>query len=300
MVNFGKKNVLGILIDAVDYESAVSFVFERTQQKRSATISALAVHGVMTGALDPEHKFRLNSFDLLVPDGQPVRWVLNWLYGTGLSDRVYGPALMLRICERAAAEGAPIYLYGSTQSVVTSLVDSLSRKFPGIKIAGSEPSVFRKLSPDEKAALEQRIQSSGASIVFIGLGCPLQEVFTCELAGSLSVPVLAVGAAFPLLAGILPQAPPWMQRVGLEWLFRLIVEPRRLWRRYLLLNPAYLVLVVLQRFGLRRFTPQGRRPVNHVPPDVLADALVRAHASLEPSDASRLSLIRTGADTWWS
>ena len=184
MVNFGKKNVLGIMIDAVDYDVAVSFVFERVRQIRSAMVSALAVHGVMTGVLDPEHKFRLNSFDLLVPDGQPVRWVLNWLYGTGLSDRVYGPALMLRICERAAAEGAPIYLYGSTQSVVTSLVDSLSRKFPGIKIAGSEPSVFRDLNPDENASLEQRIRLSGASIVFIGLGCPLQEVFTCELAGS--------------------------------------------------------------------------------------------------------------------
>ncbi len=300
MVNFGKKNVLGIMIDAVDYDVAVSFVFERVRQIRSAMVSALAVHGVMTGVLDPEHKFRLNSFDLLVPDGQPVRWVLNWLYGTGLSDRVYGPALMLRICERAAAEGAPIYLYGSTQSVVTSLVDSLSRKFPGIKIAGSEPSVFRDLNPDENASLEQRIRLSGASIVFIGLGCPLQEVFTCELAGRLSVPILAVGAAFPLLAGQLPQAPPWMQRVGLEWLFRLFVEPRRLWRRYLLLNPAYLVLVALQRFGLRHFTAQGRTPVNNLSPDVLADTLAGAHASLETSEAARLSLISTSTDTWWS
>lgn len=300
MVNFGKKNVLGIMIDAVDYESAIAFVFERACQKRSAMISALAVHGVMTGALDPEHKFRLNNFDLLLPDGQPVRWVMNWLYGTGLSDRVYGPALMLRICKRAAAEGAPIYLYGSTQSVVTSLVDLLSRKFPGIKIAGSEPSVFRKLSPDEKSALQQRIQSSGASLVFIGLGCPLQEVFTYELAGSLSAPVLAVGAAFPLLAGILPQAPPWMQRAGLEWLFRLFVEPRRLWRRYLLLNPAYLVLVALQRFGVWRFTPQGSPPVNDVMPDFIADVPAGASASLEASDAARLSLIWTRADTWWS
>ena len=296
MVNFGRKNVLGIMIDAVDYEAAVSFVFDRAHQKRAATISALAVHGVMTGVLDPEHKFRLNSFDLLVPDGQPVRWVMNWLHSTGLGDRVYGPALMLRICERATVEGASIYLYGSTQSVVTALVDSLSKKFSGIKIAGSEPSVFRKLSLDEKVALKQRIRLSGASIVFIGLGCPLQEVFTCELAGGVSAPVLAVGAAFPLLAGMLPQAPPWMQRVGLEWLFRLFVEPRRLWRRYLLLNPAYLVLVALQRLGLWRFNPQGRPPVKDVPADVPASA----GASLERSDAARLSLISTSADTWWS
>jgi exopolysaccharide biosynthesis WecB/TagA/CpsF family protein len=251
----------------------------------------------MTGVLDPEHRFRLNSFDLLLPDGQPVRWVMNWLYRTGLSDRVYGPALMLRICERAAVDGTPIYLYGSTQAVVTSLVDSLSRRFPGIKIAGSEPSLFRKLNPDEKTSLWQRIRLSGASIVFIGLGCPLQEVFACELAGSLSAPVLAVGAAFPLLAGMLPQAPPWMQRAGLEWLFRLFIEPRRLWRRYLILSPAYLVLVAVQRLGLRQFTPQGSPPAEN---DVPSDALAGAHASLEPSNAARLSLIWTSTDTWWS
>jgi N-acetylglucosaminyldiphosphoundecaprenol N-acetyl-beta-D-mannosaminyltransferase len=265
MLNLGKKNVLGILIDAVDYEAAVSFVFECARQNRGAMISALAVHGVMTGVLDPEHKFRLNSFDLLVPDGQPVRWVMNWLYGTELRDRVYGPELMRRICERAAREGVSIYLYGSTKPVVTSLAESLTKTFPGITIAGSEPSVFRELNLDEKAALQQRIQLSGASIVFVGLGCPRQEIFTYELRGSLSAPVLAVGAAFPLLAGILSQAPPWMQRFGLEWLFRLIVEPRRLWRRYLYLNPAYLVLVTLQRLGLRHFSPQDRPPAKDAP-----------------------------------
>lgn len=262
MLNLGKKNILGILIDAVDYEAAISFVFECARQSRGAMISALAVHGVMTGALDPEHKFRLNSFDLLVPDGQPVRWVMNWLYGTQMHDRVYGPELMRKICERAAREGTSIYLYGSTKQVVTSLGETLTTMFPGINIVGSEPSAFRKLSPDEKVALEERIRSTGASIVFVGLGCPRQEVFAYELRGSLSAPVLAVGAAFPLLAGLLPQAPPWMQRLGLEWLFRLIAEPRRLWRRYLLLNPTYLTLVVLQRFGLRHFTPQGTPPVN--------------------------------------
>ena len=264
MLNLGKKNVLGILIDAVDYEAAISFVFERARQKRGAMVSALAVHGVMTGARDPEHKFRLNSFDLLVPDGQPVRWVMNWLYGTAILDRVYGPELMRKICERAAHEGTPIFLYGSTKPVVTSLTESLTRIFPEINIVGSEPSAFRKLNPTEKAALQQRIKSSGASIVFVGLGCPRQEIFAYELCDGLSAPVLAVGAAFPLLAGILPQAPPWMQRFGLEWLFRLLAEPRRLWRRYLYLNPAYLVLVTLQRFGLRHFSPQGRPPAKEL------------------------------------
>ena len=264
MLNLGKKNVLGILIDAVDYEAAIDFVFQCVRQKRGAMISALAVHGVMTGVLDPVHKFRLNRFDLLVPDGQPVRWVMNWLYGTKLGERVYGPELMLKICDRAANDGIPIYLYGSTEPVVTSLRESLTRMFPGINIVGSEPSAFRKLRADEKTALQQRIRSTGASIVFVGLGCPRQEIFAYELRDSLSGPVLAVGAAFPLLAGTLPQAPPWMQRFGLEWLFRLLAEPRRLWRRYLLLNPAYLVLAALQGFGLKHFSPQGSPSVNEV------------------------------------
>lgn len=260
MLRLGKRNVLGILIDAVDYEAAIAFVFECARQRRGAIISALAVHGVMTGVLDPEHKFRLNSFDLLLPDGQPVRWALNWLYRAGLRDRVYGPTLTGMICERAAREGVPIYLYGSTRAVITSLVGALRMRFPGINIVGSEPSAFRKLSLDEKTAIQQRIHSTGASIVLVGLGCPRQEIFAYELRDSVSAPVLAVGAAFPLLAGMLPQAPPRMQRLGLEWLFRLLVEPRRLWRRYLYLNPAYLVLATLQRLGLRRFSPRGCRP----------------------------------------
>jgi exopolysaccharide biosynthesis WecB/TagA/CpsF family protein len=264
MLNLGKKNILGILIDTVDYEAAISFVFDCARNNRGALISALAVHGVMTGVLDLEHKFRLNSFDLLVPDGQPVRWAMNWLYGTGMLDRVYGPELMRRISERSASEGTSIYLYGSTRPVVASLADSLTKMFPGINIVGSEPSAFRKLNHGEITALRQRIQSSGASIVFVGLGCPRQEIFAYELRDSLSVPVLAVGAAFPLLAGILPLAPPWMQRSGLEWLFRLFAEPRRLWRRYLLLNPAYVALVVLQCLGLRHFSPQGRPPAEEV------------------------------------
>ncbi len=260
MLSLGKRNVLGVMVDAMDYESAVAFVFERARQRRAATISALAVHGVMTGALNPEHKYRLNSFDLLVPDGQPVRWAINLLYGAKLSDRVYGPELMRRICEQAAREGTPIYLYGSTREVLASLIASLREKFPNIHIAGSEPSAFRILSLEERAAVAQRIRSTGAAIVLVGLGCPRQEVFAYELRNLLSVPVLAVGAAFPFLAGTLPQAPPWMQRRGLEWLFRLFIEPRRLWRRYLYLNPAYLFLTALQWLRLRQFSPHGRPP----------------------------------------
>ena len=260
MRNLGKKNVVGILIDAVDYEAALDFIFKRARDRQSAIISALAVHGVMTGVLDPRHKFRLNRFDLLVPDGQPVRWVLNLLHGTGLPDRVYGPSLTLKVCERAAIEGESIYLYGSTEEILASLRETLVRKFPGIRIAGSEPSKFRRLQPEEKDEVARRILASGASITLVGLGCPRQEVFAYENREALPMPILAVGAAFPFIAGLLPQAPAWMQARGMEWVFRLTAEPKRLWRRYLYLNPAYISLVAMQASRLLRFRTEGIQP----------------------------------------
>jgi exopolysaccharide biosynthesis WecB/TagA/CpsF family protein len=260
MRNKGKRNVLGILIDAVDYEAALESIFRAAREHHGAAVSALAVHGLMTGVLDGEQKFRLNCFDLLVPDGQPVRWVLNGLYHTGLSDRVYGPNLTLKVCARAARERLPLYFYGSTPQILEGLRAALKRRFPGIVIAGMEPSVFRPLTQQEKQDLAGRVRRSGASILFVGLGCPRQEVFAYEFRELVPMPVLAVGAAFPFLAGVLPQAPAWMQNAGLEWLFRLASEPRRLWRRYVFLNFAYLALVSLQTLGVWRFSTHGRVP----------------------------------------
>jgi len=260
VINRGKRNVVGIFVDAVDYEAAEEIIFRAAYERRGAAVSALAVHGVMTGVLNSEHKFRLNHFDLLVPDGQPVRWVLNLLWDARLKDRVYGPSLTLKVCARAAAEGVPLYFYGGTPEILRGLVDSLQTRFPGIRIAGAEPSKFRQLSIEEKNELELRIRASGAQITLIGLGCPRQESFAYEFREGLSMPVFAVGAAFPFIAGVLPQAPPWMQRRGLEWLFRLISEPRRLWRRYLYLNPAYTALALLQCLRLNTFSTTGVQP----------------------------------------
>jgi len=259
MRNGIKRNVLGILIDDVDYESAANVVFHAAREGHAATVSAMAVHGVMTGVLDSEHKFRLNHFDLLVPDGQPVRWALNLLHKAKIRARVYGPTLMLRICARAAADGVPVYLYGSTAATLAALNQNLMRTFPQLLIAGAEPSKFRRLATEEKLEIAGRMQRSGARIVFVGLGCPRQEAFAFEFRDLLNLPIIAVGAAFPFLAGLLPQAPLWMQEAGLEWLFRLVCEPRRLWRRYILLNPAYLLLLLLQALSVR-FPTAGRSP----------------------------------------
>jgi N-acetylglucosaminyldiphosphoundecaprenol N-acetyl-beta-D-mannosaminyltransferase len=260
MLNAGKRNVLGILMNITDYEGAVDFIIRAARARRGAAVSALAVHGVMTGVFDREQKFRLNHFDLLVPDGQPVRWVLNWLYRAGLRDRVYGPDLTRKVCGRAASEKLSVYFYGSTPDVLSSLRAKLEIMFPGLIIAGMKPSLFRRLRPQEKNELAEQIHASGAAITFVGLGCPRQEAFAYEFRDYLQMPILAVGAAFPFLAGITPQAPCWMQDAGLEWIFRLQSEPGRLWRRYLLLNPAYLFCVAMQALGVSRFSTDGQSP----------------------------------------
>lgn len=260
MVDLGKKNILGVMINAIDYEATLDFIFRAARERRSAIVSALAVHGVMTGVLDSEHKFRLNHFDVLVPDGQPVRWVLNWLHSSGLSDRVRGPSLTRQLCQRAAAEGVPIYLYGSTAEVLTQMRRRLDIEYPRLIIAGAEPSKFRRLTPEEKVELAGKIRESDAAITLVGLGCPRQETFAFEFQGTLSMPILTVGAAFPFLAGLVQEAPEWMGRMGLEWLFRLASEPQRLWKRYLYLNPAYLFLVTLQALRLSHFPTEGKVP----------------------------------------
>ena len=261
MIDRGRKNLLGVGIDAVDYEAAVNRITTAARQQRPCSVSALAVHGVMTGHQDEEHRVRLNKLDLVVPDGQPVRWALNALYGVGLPDRVYGPTLTLKVCEAAAREGLPLYLYGSTPQVLAAFQENLERQFPGLQIAGAEPSKFRTLDAGEKAEVVARIKASGARIVLVGLGCPRQEVWAYEYRDELSMPIMAVGAAFDFHAGTLSQAPAWMQDRGLEWLYRLKTEPRRLWRRYLILNPWYVYLVTMQRLGLRHFdAPRSLEP----------------------------------------
>ena len=260
MIDLGRHNVIGILVNAIDYEATTERIIAGAADGAPLALSAAASHAVMTGHDDPEHRYRLNGLDLLVPDGHPVRHALRLLYGVRIDDRVYGPNLMLKVCERAAALGLPIYLYGSSPEVVTRLESNLRHRFPALRVAGAEPSAFRALTEGERDALADRIRASGARIVFVGLGCPRQETWAYEMRDRLSVPILAVGAAFDFHAGTLAQAPRWMQDHSLEWLYRLVREPRRLWRRYLGFGPRFIALVLAQKLRLRRFDPAGRRP----------------------------------------
>jgi exopolysaccharide biosynthesis WecB/TagA/CpsF family protein len=260
MIDLGKWNILGILVDAVDYEAATERILEAARERRQFSASALAVHGIMSGVQDLSCRHRLNQLDMVAPDGQPVRWALRWLHQIRLPDRVYGPKLMLEVCAQASVEDLPIYLFGSRPEVLEELSRNLLARFPSLVIAGTQPSRFRRLEAQEQRATVAGIRASGARIVFVGLGCPRQEVWVYENRANLQMPLIAVGAAFDFHAGTLPQAPEWLQSAGLEWLFRLIREPKRLWRRYMLLNPQYLVLLGLQVAQLRNFDPHATVP----------------------------------------
>ena len=263
----GKHSVLGVLVDALDYDAAVGKVLRAARERRGFALTALAVHGVMTGVHDRAHNARLNALDVVTPDGQPVRWALNILYGLKLRDWVSGPELVQRVLHRASAEGLTVYLYGSTPQTLARLTVALARSFPGLRIAGTEASKFRIARPDEEKAIAERIRRSGARLVLVGLGCPRQEAFVCAMRPLLDLPLLAVGAAFDFHSGRLRPAPPWMQRSGLAWLWRLGQEPGRLWRRYLVFNIEYLFLLTAQKTGVWRPNPPipTRQPQDYIP-----------------------------------
>jgi N-acetylglucosaminyldiphosphoundecaprenol N-acetyl-beta-D-mannosaminyltransferase len=253
LIDLGKRSILGVNVDVTDYDSAVERIVIAARKKQSFLTTALPVHGITTGALDPVHRYRLNTFDLLVPDGQPVRWALNLLYGVGLRERVYGPSLMLALCERFASERLPIYLFGAKPPTLIQLRKNLARRFPTLEIAGSQPGRFTVLSPTERQEIVADIQRSQAALVFVGLGCPRQEIWAYENRASLPMPLVCVGAAFDFHAGTVRQAPPALQRAGLEWAYRLSREPDRLWRRYAVYNPLYVAMIAAQLTGVRDF-----------------------------------------------
>lgn len=263
MIDLGKRSVLGVDVSVIDYEAAVERIVDAAKTRKAFAVTSQPVHGIMIGARDSEHRYRLNNFDLLTPDGQPVRWALNLLYKVGLRERVYGPTLMLSLCERLSRDGLPIYLYGSRQETVDLLSRNLRQRFPALKIAGSQPGRFKVLSADERVEIVRTIKHSGAAAVFVGLGCPRQEIWAYENREALSMPAVCVGAAFDFHAGTVPQAPETLQRAGLEWAYRLAHEPRRLWRRYVLLNPLYVGMITAQATGAIDFdSRRGTRPAS--------------------------------------
>ncbi|QDV44021.1 UDP-N-acetyl-D-mannosaminuronic acid transferase [Stieleria neptunia] len=246
-----KASVAGVNVSLVDYDQAVAHLMAAARVGASAVVACHAVHAIVVAGRDPELRQQVNQFSMITPDGQPVRWALNALHRAALSDRVYGPELMLRVCAAAAQTGVPIYLYGGTPDVLAKLQTNLSAQFPNLQLAGSEAPPFRELSDDENEAVCRRINESGAGIVMIGLGCPKQDRFAARNRERIRSVQLCIGAAFDFHAGVKPMAPRWMQKHGLEWVFRLSCEPRRLWRRYLVTNTQFTLAILMQFAKLR-------------------------------------------------
>jgi len=232
--------LFGVPVSATTYEEAEFAVVAAARARRPTVVNAMAVHALADAAQRADVGRAIAECEIIAPDGQPVRWALNILHGARLRDRVYGPELMRRLCARAAQDGIPIYLYGSTEEVLQALRQNLLVRFPLLRIAGIESPPFRPLTSAEDREVIERIAASGAEIVFIGLGAPKQELFAAQHKERIRAVQVCVGAAFDFLAGTKPMAPRWMQARGLEWLFRLASEPRRLWRRYLVSNSWFI------------------------------------------------------------
>jgi N-acetylglucosaminyldiphosphoundecaprenol N-acetyl-beta-D-mannosaminyltransferase len=249
----GRCSVLGTYVSLVDHVQAVERILWAAVNRQPLAVTALAVHGVMLAWMDRALQHRINSLDLVTPESIGVTIALRMLANAKLTTPTDGTTLMLEICERAAEMQLPIYLYGSRQEVVSALARNLQARYPALIIAGAEPSAFGYLSETERDLLRKRMAASGARVIFVGLGCPRQEIFVYENSASINCPTFAVGAAFDFHAGFLYYPSAFAGRCGLRWLFRLIQEPRRLWRRNLL-NPLFLLLVVLQKL---RILPPG-------------------------------------------
>jgi len=254
-----RYNVLGVWLHATDPDGLLGEVEGWIAARARRYVCHTNVHSVMETLAD-ERLQRVWNESFAVPDGMPLVW-LGRLRGLPVR-RVYGPDLMIALCGRAAEAGWPVFLLGGAEGVAAQLADVLRERFAGLRVAGTIGPPFREATPDEDQAIVDRINGSGAELVFVGLGCPKQERWMADHRERLAAPVLlGVGAAFDFLTGRVSQAPRWMMRCGLEWLYRLLQEPRRLWRRYLILNPLFVGHVLLQALGVRRYTAEAPGPV---------------------------------------
>jgi N-acetylglucosaminyldiphosphoundecaprenol N-acetyl-beta-D-mannosaminyltransferase len=240
-------DVLGVPLALTDYERTIDWIDAAIAARHRGYICVAAVHTVMASQEDAELHAAVLGSDLTVPDGQPLVWAMNAL-GHELPNRVYGPDLMARCCERAAGTGRRMFLYGGrSQDALVQLAIKLRERYPGLAIVGGYSPPFRPLTAEEEDAVVDEVNAAQPDIVWVGIGVPKQEKWMGAMRPRLEAPVLVgVGAAFDFHAGLVAQAPRWMQSVGLEWAYRLSQEPGRLWRRYLRYNPRFVAAFLRQ------------------------------------------------------
>lgn len=248
-----RVNILGVGVSALNMEMALRQTELLLDRGEQGYVCVTGVHGIMEAQADEGFRDILNRSFLTTPDGMPTVW-LGRIHGFKHMDRVYGPDYMLGLCERSVARGYKHFLYGGKPGVAEELREELTRRFPGLKIVGIYTPPFRPLNSAEEVDLRSQLETSQADVLWCGLSTPKQERFMAAYCDRLPVKLMVgVGAAFDLLSGNLSEAPDWMKRAGLQWLYRLIKEPRRLWRRYLLNNPKFTWLTLLQLTGLKGF-----------------------------------------------
>lgn len=251
----GSRLMLGMRVDATSYADAADRILSWAESGDSRYVCAATVNNAMEAHDRPEFKRTMNEADLVTPDGMPLVWGLR-LLGVAGQTRVYGPDLTPLVCEMASDRGVPVGFYGGSPEALKTLVETMKRRFPALEIAYAWSPPFRDLSPEEEARIVEEINGSGARVLFIGLGTPKQEEWMMRARGDVRAVMVGVGAAFDFLSGMKKQAPRWMQARGLEWLYRLTHEPRRLWRRYVYRNPRFVILFGAQ--VLREKAGSGR------------------------------------------
>lgn len=234
------KEVLRCFIDALDWGTTLQQIGDWATARQSRYVCICNVHSVVTASRDSGFWRAVNQADLATPDGAPVAWMLRRMGFVGQA-RINGPDLMWRYCAQAAESGESIYLYGSSPDTLVRLQQRLRVAFPALKIAGAYSPPFRPLTEAEDKAVVETINASGAGVVWVSLGCPKQELWMAAHRGRIQAVMIGVGAAFDYHAGTIRRAPLWMQNAGLEWLYRLVSEPRRLWKRYLVTNTLFLI-----------------------------------------------------------
>jgi N-acetylglucosaminyldiphosphoundecaprenol N-acetyl-beta-D-mannosaminyltransferase len=248
-------NVLGIGVHAVNIPVALQAVADAIRAGRKGYVCVTGVHGIMEAQKNKEMRSILNSAFLNVPDGMPMVWV-GRAQGFREMRRVYGPEFMLEVCGRSVREGWRHFLYGGRPGVAEKLQSALQQKYPGIMIAGTYTPPFRPLNAEEEAELQDRVRRAKPDCFWVGLSTPKQELFMAENLSKLDAKIMfGVGAAFDVWTGNIQDAPAWMKKAGLQWVHRLVQEPRRLWRRYAVIVPSFLLLILLQAIGLKSFSP---------------------------------------------
>lgn len=244
-------SILDVHINPTSYGAVTKTVIGWAARCESRYVCVANVHMVMEAHDSPEFMDVINKADLVTTDGMPLVWMLR-LKGYPDQQRVYGPTLMLHVLEAAVSENLPVGFYGSSPEVLRSLITKMQERFPSLRVAYSFSPPFQEMIRLEDAEIVDSINASSARILFVGLGCPKQEKWMAEHRGKVNAVMLGVGAAFDFHAGLKSQAPAWMQKIGLEWLYRLVTEPRRLWRRYLYHNPRFIFIAIVDLLGFLR------------------------------------------------